>query len=56
MKTNAPTSLTLLISIILGGLGIVGRFITIPFVTANLFWFLTAGFVLLVLGCILRKF
>lgn len=51
---NAPRKLTFLIALILGGLGIAGKFVAIPFVTANLFYFLAAGFVLLVLACLFK--
>jgi len=55
MKTNAPTSLTWIIAVILGGLGIAGKFVFIANVTANAFWLVAVGFVLLALGTILKR-
>lgn len=50
MSLSAPKQLTFWIAVILGVLGILGTFVTIPFVTAYAFWFLVIGFVLLALG------
>ncbi len=50
MPLSAPKQLTFWIAVILGVLGILGTFVTIPFVTAYAFWFLVVGFVLLALG------
>lgn len=51
---NAPKSLTWVIALILGVLGIVANFIAIPFVSAYAFWFVAAAFVLLALACLLK--
>lgn len=51
---NAPKKVTFLISLIVAALGIVSQFINIPFVSANNFWFVSAGYVLLMLGCFLK--
>ena len=51
---NAPKKVTWLISLVLIVLGIVAKFVAIPFVTANLFWFLAIGGVLLLLGTLLK--
>ena len=51
---NAPKKITWLISLVLIVLGIVGKFVAIPFVSANLFWFLAIGGVLLLLGTLLK--
>ncbi len=50
MSLSAPKQITFWIAVILGVLGILGTYITIPFVTAYAFWFLVVGFVLLALG------
>jgi predicted membrane channel-forming protein YqfA (hemolysin III family) len=54
MVTNAPKSLTLWVSVVLAVLGLLGSFEAIPFVTAYAFWFVVAGFVLLLLGCLVK--
>ena len=50
MKLSAPRKNTFIIAIVLGALGLLGMFAAIPFVSANAFWVLAAGFVLLVLA------
>ncbi len=50
MNLSAPKQLTFWLALILGVLGILGTFITIPFVTTYVFWLLVVGFVLLALG------
>ncbi len=54
MRLSAPKSVTWLIAVIVGGLGILASFVNIPFVTANSFWFVVVGFVLLVLATLLK--
>ena len=51
---NAPKKVTWWISFILIALGVVAKFVAIPFVSANLFWFLAVGGVLLLLGTLLK--
>lgn len=47
---KAPKSLTFWIAIILGVLGIVGHFVTLPFITTYEYWLLLVGFVILALA------
>ena len=54
MKLNAPTQNFWWISVILVVLGVVAKFVTITFVTAYSFWFVTVGFVLLALSTVLK--
>ncbi len=54
MKLTPPKVLTFWIAVILGALGFVGTFVSIPFVSAYAFWFLFVGFILLVLGLIVK--
>jgi predicted membrane channel-forming protein YqfA (hemolysin III family) len=54
METNAPKQVTLLISVVLAVLGLLGFFVSIPFVSVYAFWLVVAGFVLLLLGCLLK--
>jgi hypothetical protein len=50
MKLSAPKQTVWMAALIVGVLGVLGNFVTIPFVTANAFWFVTVGFAVLVLG------
>jgi hypothetical protein len=54
MKLSAPKKTTWWIAVIVGGLGILASFISIPFISANMFWFVVVGFVLLVLATLLN--
>ena len=54
MPLSAPTRPVWIIAIILGVLGLLGKFVAIPFVTANAFWLLAAGFVVLAIGTALE--
>ncbi len=50
MNLSAPKTVTWWIAVVVGVLGILGHFAKLPFVSANDFWFLAVGFVLLALG------
>ena len=50
MKLSAPKETTFWIATILAGLGIISKFVTLPVVSANAFWFVVVGFVVLWLG------
>ena len=54
MKANAPTKVTLLVAVVLAVFGVIGKFVAIPFVSQYAFYLLLAGFVVLLLGCILK--
>jgi hypothetical protein len=54
MKLTPPKNITFWIAVILGVLGFLGTVTTIPLVSAYAFWFLFAGFVLLVLGLLVK--
>ncbi len=54
MKLTPPKNLTFWISVILGVLGFLGHITSIPLVSAYDFWFLLVGFVLLVLGLLVK--
>jgi len=47
MKMNPPTKVVFYISVVLVVLGILGTFITIPFVSGLAFWFVVVGYALL---------
>jgi hypothetical protein len=54
MRFNAPTQNFWWISVILAVLGVIGVIVTIPFISAYAFWFVTVGFVLLALSTVLK--
>ncbi len=55
MRLSAPTYPIWLLAVILGILGIVGKFVFIQYVTAYSFWLVTGGFVLLFLATLFKK-
>jgi hypothetical protein len=55
MKLSAPKKITWWIAVILGVLGILGTFISIPFVSANAFWFAAVAFILLALATFFKS-
>ncbi|MGH7596180.1 MAG: hypothetical protein ACREOI_07500 [bacterium] len=56
MKLNAPTQGLWLIAVILGVLGILGKFVAIAYVSANSFWLVAIGFVVLMIGTKMKGF
>ena len=54
MKLSAPKTITWWIALVLGVLGILGTFITLPLVSANAFWFVAVAFILLILATYLK--
>jgi hypothetical protein len=54
MKLTPPKVITFWISVVLAVIGFLGVIITIPFISTYAFWFLFAGFVLLVLGLLVK--
>jgi hypothetical protein len=56
MKLSAPTKPVFWIATVLGGLGIIGSLVSIPFFSANAFWVVAIGFVLLWLGNVMKGF
>ena len=54
MKLSAPQKTTWWIAFILGILGVLGTFVSIPVVSGLAFWFVAVGWLLLVLGTYLK--
>lgn len=54
MKLTPPKIITFWISIILALLGFIGVLVSIPVISAYAFWFLFAGFILLVLALLVK--
>jgi hypothetical protein len=50
MKLSPPKQVTFYVSVILAVLGVLGKFVALPIVSAYSFWILLIGFVLLALG------
>jgi hypothetical protein len=54
MKLTPPKVITFWIAVVLGILGFIGTLADIQFLSAYAFWFLFAGFVLLILGLLVK--
>lgn len=54
MRLSAPKNLTWWIAVLLGVLGILATYISLPLISANAFWFVAIGFILLALGTLLK--
>jgi hypothetical protein len=54
MKLSAPNRVSWIISLILGLLSLLSYFSVVPFVTAHLFWFMAAGWLLLLLATVMK--
>jgi hypothetical protein len=52
MKLNTPKMITFWVALILGVLGLLGK--VIPFLSPYGFWLLAVGFILLVLGLLVK--
>ncbi|MBU4252967.1 MAG: hypothetical protein ABIJ57_04420 [Pseudomonadota bacterium] len=56
MKLSSPKKIVWFLSILFAVVGIIGFFITIPFVTTYAFYFVAVGWLLLFLGTALKGF
>jgi hypothetical protein len=56
MRLNAPKNNTFYVSLVLALLGLIGSFVTIPFVSAYAFWFVVVGFAVLAAGNYFKGF
>jgi hypothetical protein len=56
MKLTPPKKATFWVAIVLGLLGLIATFVTIPVVRGFAFWFVFAGFALLALGLTVKGF
>ena len=54
MNLSAPKKVTWWVALIVGVVGILANFVTIPFISDYAFWFVVVGFVLLVLATYLK--
>ena len=56
MKLSAPKKVVWWIATVLGGLGIIGKFVAVAFISANSWWLVAIAFILLFLGTFLKGF
>jgi hypothetical protein len=56
MRLSAPKKTTWWIAVIVGVVGILSNFVTIPVLSGFAFWLVVIGFVLLALGTYLKGF
>lgn len=54
MKLNAPKKNTWLVAVVIGVIGIIAKFVAIPFLSIYAFWLVVVAFVLLVLATYLK--
>jgi hypothetical protein len=54
MRLNAPSRISWIVALVLGLVSLLSYFVAIPFVTVNLYWFMGAGWLLLVLATFLK--
>lgn len=54
MKLSAPMVITFWIAVIIAVLGIIAQLVTIPVLSGFAFWLVVIGFVILVLGNLLK--
>ena len=54
--TNAPGSTTVIISMIVFVLGIIGAIALVPILSPLSFWLCLAGYLLLLAGCLMKGF
>ena len=55
MKLSAPKQITWWIAVLIGLLGILARFVKIPFVTTHDFWFVAVGFGILAVATYFKE-
>lgn len=55
MKLSAPTQIVFLISLVIAVVGILAALAIIPSLPISAFWIVTTGYVVLALGCLLKR-
>jgi hypothetical protein len=56
MRLNPPTKVVFWISVVLAVLGLIGQYVSLPFVSDFAFYFVLVGYILLFLGNTLKGF
>lgn len=54
-RLNAPTQIVFVISLVLAVLAVAGLYVNIPFVSFYAFWVAILAYVVLALGCVMKK-
>lgn len=54
MKLSAPTQPLFIVSLVLAGLGLLGRLAVIEFVSPNAYWLVLAGYAVLAVGVVFK--
>jgi hypothetical protein len=54
LVTNAPHSTTVIISVIVFVLGVLGAFVFLPILTPLSFWLALVGYLVLLAGCLMK--
>jgi hypothetical protein len=54
MKLSSPKTVTWWVAVVVGVLGILGNFVTLPVVSGFAFWFVAIAFVILALATYLK--
>lgn len=55
LKLSAPKLYTWIVAVVLGALGVIGRYVNLPLVTKYDFWLVVLGLVVLILGTLLDQ-
>ena len=56
MKLNAPKKNTWWVAVVIGAVGIVAKYVAIPFLSVYAFWLVVIAFVILALATYLKGF
>lgn len=54
MRLNAPKQIVWIVSVVLAVIGIIGKFTTVAFISANAFWLITVAFIILTASTLLK--
>lgn len=56
MKLTPPTKTVFWVSVVLAVLGLIGRYLTVPFLSDYYFYFVLVGYIVLALGNAMKGF
>jgi len=54
MRFNPPTKVTFWVTVVLAALGLIGTFVTIPFVSGFAFWFVVVAYIILAVSLVVK--
>jgi hypothetical protein len=55
IRLHAPKQITWWVAVVVGALGVLGQFVSIPVVSGLSFWLITAGLVILILATLFKN-